>query len=531
VADLRAGETNSTDPEIYVTSASRLDCPPPRLLSEPTALTRNGQEVIAAAYGFDGLPGGMVQCQFGSGAPFSPTTVGGTLSFFTPNDYFSGAQELLQCRALGIPSRAELKLNRAPELQSLDAALNSGDANSDQVRISGDGRYVAFSTLATLLGTGSLGGMRRDVVMRDRYTGAMFGIPGATGTNSVPDLSYDGRFMVFESTAAYNGNDNNSSQDIYLYDRFTGAVSLVSANASGTAAGNGTSQQPRISGDGRYVVFKSNATNLDSTLTSSGTQVFIRDLLAVPPVTRLVSRNTSNNGGGNGASAAPVIDNMGTHVAYESDANDLLMTGDTNGLKDVFVATINPTTLFAASPTVPAPPTVRASANGATQGNGASFGAAISGDGGTIAFSTDADNLGGVPNLSGTEIYTYQFSSGILTQLLPAQPVEAAFLGVRVNASLDFSGQMLVFETGENLAVGDSNSAVDVYVVDLSVAPALRNAKRISLRGDGTEAALVAGGFGPAISAFSRLVGFTATGVFSPDVDAGSLTDVHVSPF
>src|SRR5262249_45167313 len=92
-------------------------------------------------------------------------------------------------------------------------------------------------------------------------------------------LSANGQFTVFTSNAddlvpnlATHGNDN-----VYLRDLVNGTTSLVSISSDGTSGGNLGSGQPVITADGRYVTFRSIATNLTSN--SNGRyQAFVRDM-------------------------------------------------------------------------------------------------------------------------------------------------------------------------------------------------------------------------------------------------------------
>src|SRR5207244_3314678 len=75
-------------------------------------------------------------------------------------------------------------------------------------------------------------------------------------------ISADGRFVAFESDASnLVAGDTNGALDIFVRDRVTGTIERVSA-AQGGSEGNGRSFFPAISADGRFVAFLSDATNL-----------------------------------------------------------------------------------------------------------------------------------------------------------------------------------------------------------------------------------------------------------------------------
>lgn len=121
--------------------------------------------------------------------------------------------------------------------------------------------------------------------------------------------------------------------NLYLRDLQSATIALVSVNLSGVAGGNGDSLPADLSTNGRYALFVSSASDLVSGDTNSATDVFVRDL--VSGTTTLVSVNT-NGVAGNGASRSPAMTLDGRYVAFVSDATDLV-PGDTNKIADVFV--------------------------------------------------------------------------------------------------------------------------------------------------------------------------------------------------
>ena len=136
-------------------------------------------------------------------------------------------------------------------------------------------------------------------------------------------VSGGGRYVVFVSSAQLVEADRNRSGDVYVLDLATGHCTLESIGPGGSA-GNGESLSPDISRDGRYVVFESAAGNLIDTPLLPGTfRVFLRD--RETGVTRLLSAN-ANGEPANGASGNPAISADGTAVVFESTATDLIAT-------------------------------------------------------------------------------------------------------------------------------------------------------------------------------------------------------------
>jgi hypothetical protein len=204
------------------------------------------------------------------------------------------------------------------------------DQASDSPKLSDDGRYVAFSSKATNLVAGDTNG-RGDIFRRDTVTGETVLVSRADGASGAPGdadagddeglaISADGRFVAFYS-AADNlvAGDDDSVDDAYVRDIAGGRTYLASRTDAGVAAVGGNSgYDVDISGDGRYVVFSSEATNMPGT--GSGMQIFRRDLVA--GATTLVS-STPGGAVGNGGSNGPRISDDGSRVAFATAASNL----------------------------------------------------------------------------------------------------------------------------------------------------------------------------------------------------------------
>jgi hypothetical protein len=198
------------------------------------------------------------------------------------------------CAAAPAASQAVLRVT-----VGLDGAQPDG-ANGLGV-VSGDGRFVAYASQATNLVAGDTNGSS-DVFVRDlaaattsRVSLAVdgqerVGHSGATYVTFLErelDISDDGRYVVFTSSAALVPSDTNTCvivpgdapvncPDIYLRDRQTSETIRISV-APGGADANGSSTHPRISGDGRFVVFESAASNLVAGDTNDARDVFLVD--------------------------------------------------------------------------------------------------------------------------------------------------------------------------------------------------------------------------------------------------------------
>ena len=142
-----------------------------------------------------------------------------------------------------------------------------------------------------------------------------------------PSISANGRFVAFESHALnLVPGYNTTGTDVFVRDRQAGVTERISGN--GGLEGNRESRNPSMSADGRFVAFQSAATNfLPGDTNDSIVDIFVRDRLA--GTTEKVSLN-SNEATANRGSSFPSISADGRFVAFRSYASNLV-TGDTNG--------------------------------------------------------------------------------------------------------------------------------------------------------------------------------------------------------
>jgi Tol biopolymer transport system component len=410
------------------------------------------------------------------------------------------------------PMAPPLRITCLPDLVSVDSAGVQGELGSWSPSLSGDGRRVAFASDAANLVEGDANDVS-DVFVRDldgdttvRVSTASHGIEGNGGswepalsadahvvafsseaTNLVPTdtneyrdiflkdfasdettrvsvapdgaeanddcfapaVSADGRYVVFE-TAATNLTDRaNEFKVIVRKDLQSGETTIVS-QAGGGALPDGASFSASVSGDGRFVVFTSDATNLVVGDTNSASDVFLRDCL-LATTTRVSVSNTGAQG--DGASSAGVISGDGAHVGFVT--GNAWGTDDTNGEADVYVrATGAPGALVRAN----------VASNGTEADSGLADGhLAISDDGRWVAFESDATNLvPGYPEWD-ARIYLHDTLTGS-TGLVSASsggwwPDESSW-----DPAISGDGSRVAFESGAtNLVESDGNDHADVF--------------------------------------------------------------------
>lgn len=221
---------------------------------------------------------------------------------------------------------------------SVSSAEVAGNAQSADPSISTFLRYVAFSSNATNLVASDTNGAS-DIFVRDRTDGTTervsisSGALQGNGDSTNPALSGDGRWVAFTSTASnLVSGDLPGTGDVFLHDRTSDTTTRVSVSSAGTP-GNGASYGATISDDGRYVAFVSTASNLVAGDTNGVADVFVRDRVA--NTTTRVSVAT-----GGGQADQPVLEaaisGSANAVAFWTEATNLV-AGDQNGNWDVFV--------------------------------------------------------------------------------------------------------------------------------------------------------------------------------------------------
>lgn len=160
---------------------------------------------------------------------------------------------------------------------------------------------------------------------------------GAAGNDSSwpPELSATGRYAVFASDASdLVPGDTGTYQDVFLVDRSTGLTTIISRGI-GDVPADGSSYHPGVSDDGRFVVFMSAASNLTREPTFQGVDpydVFVRDMTT--GTTTLMTRGVTG-GTANSRSNNPEITGDGRYIVFDSLASNLVVD-DTNGQSDVF---------------------------------------------------------------------------------------------------------------------------------------------------------------------------------------------------
>jgi Tol biopolymer transport system component len=269
---------------------------------------------------------------------------------------------------------------------------------------------------------------------------------GGSGDSWTPILTPDERYVLFASfannlvlSAANNALPVSLAPhlNVFLRDRTSVRTTLVSANLGGTGGGNGDSLPTALSDDGRFVLFESSASDLVSGDTNGVTDVFLRDV--VSNTTYLVSVST-NGGFANGVCRGSTMTPDGRYVAFTSAGNNLV-PGDTNGIPDVFLRDMQDgiTTLVSAG--------AQAWIPGALVGSEAPD---ITLDGRFVTFYSTATNL--VPGVASPgEIYLYDVAAGTTTWVSSgARAALGTSNAVSFNYSVSYKAEFIAYEACTN---------------------------------------------------------------------------------
>lgn len=152
-------------------------------------------------------------------------------------------------------------------------------------------------------------------------------VPG-NGGSGAPTISSNGRFVAFSSSSSnLTGDPDPGPGQIFIRDVQSSTTTLVSqATGVGVAVGNGASSASTISADGQFVAFTSSSSNLTGDPSSASFQIFLRD--TVGHGTSLVSKdNSSPPVSGNGSSDEPAVSANGRFVAFSSISTNLGAAG------------------------------------------------------------------------------------------------------------------------------------------------------------------------------------------------------------
>ena len=298
-------------------------------------------------------------------------------------------------------------------------------------------------------------------------------------------ISGNGRYVAFVSNASnLVPGDHDDGPDVFVRDLRTGTTTIASVSSSGLKQKwpdlkTATIHYAAISRDGRYVAFDSDATTLATGDTNLAPDVYVHDM-ETGTTTRV---DVSSSGA---QAAQGVVDGLamsadGRYVAFASASPDLV-SGDTNGAADVFVRDLaNRTTIRASVAT-----------SGAEGDDGSGWGFSLSPTGRWLVFASDATNLVGNDLNRQRDVFVRDLKKHT-TELVTVQPDGSpvpllggnSTVSYGPGSSISADGRYVVFGSNSMLLVpNDTNRQnSDWYVRDRVAGRTLR----VSVASDGTD--------------------------------------------
>jgi hypothetical protein len=279
---------------------------------------------------------------------------------------------------------------------------------------------------------------------------------GATGAASVRShaLSGDGRYVAFTANYPLISSDTNDLADIYVRDRMTGEVELISVASDGSPA-DGHSDPASISEDGRHVAFMSSASNLVDGDSNAQQDVFVHD--RVTHTTSLVSL------GVNGEAAV-----MGMYDGISLSADGRFVTfgavfDNPNGWWDMFLRDRDPDMNGVFDEPGLATTTRIAPADGGQWNFYFASDAVISADGRYVGFAAAADGEG----ISGTRVFLLDRQTSAINYVEASLGDEGVFRGDAHSVSIG-NGYLAYVTNVDSLVDDDADGGEDVFVYDIA---------------------------------------------------------------
>jgi Tol biopolymer transport system component len=400
---------------------------------------------------------------------------------------------------------------------SVSQSLAQGTGASFLPRLSRDGRFIVFESQSSNFIPPPAAPGGGAFITFNPFLGNP---PTRAVTSGMVDsrnarLTADGRYVFFETADALIAGDANGAIDVYRKELATGATIRVSVDDAGNELPGGASDYS-ISADGERVVFltpdtggfvlQGEAPTKRSAAPAGGKAALMRQIQAAntnrigPPLVDMINVNLSGDGGtavvvtsadglapgdanampdvftanpdtgvidgrlsapsagdSNGPSINPTLSFDGSVIAFQTTATNLATTGpaDTNGVPDVMVALRNQGERK------------RASFGAFGQSNGPSGSPAISGDGGTVAFTSGAGNLAPSDQNQADDVFRFDVGTGSVVRVSQL-PSGGDANGASGAPTISGDGSVIAWTSAAtNLAPADTNGRVDVFALDI----------------------------------------------------------------
>ncbi|HWJ62150.1 MAG TPA: DUF4214 domain-containing protein [Acidimicrobiales bacterium] len=391
------------------------------------------------------------------------------------------------------PAGATTTKKPVTALASIATDGKTGNNASTGSALSNQGRFVAFDSIATNLIAGDTNG-KKDVFVRDtlaatttRISVATDGTPG-NGDSSQASISFNGRYVAFRSTATnLVPGDTNGQPDVFLRDTLKKTTVRVSVAGNGAQLTGGESSKPTVSGDGTEVLFLTAATNAVAGDANGKPDAFIRNVNAG------FTERISVTGGEAPLTAGAVTASMssnGRYVVFDSATTQI--AGDTDASSDAFLRD-----------RVLGSTEVVSIANDGSASNAPCQFPTVSDNGRYVAFQTQATGMSPASDSAETDVFVRDRTTA-KTQLASLTDGDQPGNQGGSVPQLSADGSRVAFGSGStNLVSGDTNATSDLFVRDLAAGTTTRTSVK------------TLGG---------QLTGLSFSGAISPDGTATSFT-------
>jgi len=225
------------------------------------------------------------------------------------------------------------------KIETVSIGRGGIEANAESIEpsVSGDGNYIAFTSMAANISTTEKGTSNNNVFLRDLHAGTciMISIDPLTqkgGGGSRASISYDGNRIAFYShSGTLVTGDNNGIWDIFLWKKNTSPLKRVSLTSDHKERNQGSESanrivSPAISGNGQYIAYATTATNMTKNDTNNYQDVFVYDINADTTVLASISLL-----GKPGNADSPI--EQGEKIAISFDGRWLAFTTNANNME------------------------------------------------------------------------------------------------------------------------------------------------------------------------------------------------------
>jgi hypothetical protein len=357
----------------------------------------------------------------------------------------------LSVAALAAPAGSEWTLvSRGPS----GSPANGG---SYECAVTPNGRFVAYHSQATDLVNPAAGTASQDVFVTDRKTGVTELISAnadggeANGSSSNASISNNGRWVLFKSSASDLVAGDTEGTDVFVADRTAGTITRVSEKYNGEqTSGSSDIYGGCLSGNGRYAVFVSNGQDIVNGVdTHDYYQVYMRDLRTGE--TFLVSRDREDPlSGATGTCSLPTISSNGRFVGFTCNSANLV-PGSSNGQMHAYVRDMKKGTMARVSQT----------AEGTLADNN-NYDPVVSNNGRWVAFYSYATNLAPGDAFGSYDTFLWDRTTGAVVRMSDPSDGESSY-----SASISASGKVIVFYSEQGgIVEGDNNDTGDVFRYD-----------------------------------------------------------------